>query len=95
MRDFDCPVDSELVMDIRKAIGKSIAGYQGEDSTCISTDLPVECVEAALKSLVGSVIDEYDSAEMDDYRLDVWGYSALTPENECDWRIIIRYDDVD
>lgn len=94
MRDFDCPVDSELVMDIRKAIGMSRAGYQGEDNTCISTDLPVECVEAALKSLVGSTIDEYDSAEIDDDRLDVWGYSDSTPENECDWRIIIRHDEI-
>lgn len=95
MANSDCPLERSLAFGIYGAVGMSRAGYQGADNTCISTSLSVERVEAVLKSLVGSAIDEYDYAEMDDNRLDVWGYSDSTPENDCDWRIIIRYGDVD
>ncbi len=95
MANSDCLVERSLLAAVDQAIGMSRAGYQGADNTCISTSLSVERVEAVLKSLVGSAIDEYDYAEMDGNRLDVWGYSDSTPENDCDWRIIIRYGDVD
>ena len=102
MADSDCPFERSLVFDICGAIVKSRAGYQGTDNTCISTPLSVDRVEAVLKRIAGrcdvagnTIIDGYDYAGMDDNRLDVWGYSDLTPENDCDWRIIVRYGDED
>jgi hypothetical protein len=100
MTDSDCSLERSLIFDICGAIVKSRAGYQGGDDTCVSTLLPVERVEAALKRLAGKCdvagnthIDAYDYADMGENRLDVWGYSDSTPENDCDWRIIIRYGD--
>ena len=102
MADSDCLLERSLAFGICGAIGMSRAGYDGADDTCISTTLPVYRVEAVLRHIAGkcdlagnTIIDEYDYAPMDDNRLDVWGYSDLTPENDCDWRIIIRYGDVD
>ena len=100
MADSEYTLECSLVFDICGAIGISRAGYQGTDNTCISTPLSIDRVKAVLKRLAGkrdvsgnTTIDDYDFAEMHDNRLDVWGYSYLTPENDCDWRIIIRYGD--
>lgn len=100
MTDSDCPLERSLVFDLRKAIGKSRAGYTGSDDTYISTSLSVDRVEDVLKRIAGKcdaggnmIIDQYVYAGMDDNRLEVWGYSDLTPEFECDWKIIIRYGD--
>lgn len=102
MTDSDCPLERSLVFGICGAVGMSRAGYNGADNTCISTPLSADRVEAVLKRIVGrydvagnTIIDEYDYANMGDNRLDVWGYSDSTPENDCDWRIIIRYSDED
>lgn len=102
MTDSDFSLELSLVFDICGAIVKSREGYTGSDDTCISTSLPVDRVEAVLKRIAGkcdvagnTIIDEYDYANMGDNRLDVWGYSDSTPENDCDWRIIIRYGDED
>ena len=100
MTESNCPLERSLAFGICGAIGMSRAGYQGTD-TCISTSLPVDRVEAVLRRIAGkwdvagNTITYYDYAEMDANRLDVWGYSDLTPENDCDWRIIIRYGDED
>ena len=102
MAESDCPLERSLAFGICGAIGMSRAGYNGTDDTCIFTTLSVDRVEAVLKRIAGrcdvagnTIIDGYDYAGMDDNRLDVWGYSDLTPENDCDWRIIVRYGDED
>jgi len=100
MADSDFSLERSLVFDICGAIVKSRSGYTGSDDTCISTPLSADRVEAVLKRIAGkcdvagnTIIDAYDYADISDNRLDVWGYSDLTPENDCDWRIIIRYGD--
>ena len=100
MTGSDFSLELSLVFDICGAIVRSRAGYQGTNSTCILTPLTIDRVKAVLKRIAAkydvagnTIIDDYDYAEMDDNRLDVWGYSDLTPENDCDWRIIIRYGD--
>lgn len=104
MTDSDCPLERSLVFDICGAIVKSRAGYNGVDDTCISTPLSVDRVEAVLKRIAGMCdvagnthIDNYDYADIGDNRLDVWGYADATPEiewDDCDWRIIIRHDEI-
>lgn len=87
------PSERPLAFEICGAIGMSRAGYNGVDCTCISTSLPVDRVEAVLRRICdlsgNTIIDYYDYAERDDNRLDVRGYSDVTPENDFDWRIMI------
>jgi hypothetical protein len=88
-------LEFSLLYNTLAAIRKSRDGYTSD--TFVRTSLSYENVCGILDRIHQQynpqINETHEYAEMHDNRLDIWGYSDLTPENECDWRIVIRYDE--
>ena len=69
---------------IRDAIERSRASGQIQ---AVSVGLTVDSLEDLLLVMLQT---DWEMAEIDDNRVDVWGWSDNTPEGEQDWRLCVQ-----
>ena len=69
---------------IRDAIERS--KVSGQIQT-VSVDATVDGLEDLLLVMMAS---DWEMVEIDDNRVDVWGWSDSTPEGEQDWRLTVQ-----
>jgi len=69
---------------IRDAIERSKASGQIQ---AVSVELTVDSLEDLLLVMLQT---DWEMAEIDDNRVDVWGWSDNTPEGEQDWRLVVQ-----
>ena len=51
----------------------------------------VDCTTATLRALLASIAKcDWDMCEIEDNKVDVWGWSDATPEGEQDWRLCVQ-----
>ena len=73
--------DSNAISD---AIQRSRASGQIQT---VSVDATVDGLEDLLLVMMAS---DWEMVEIDDNRVDVWGWSDSTPEGEQDWRLTVQ-----
>ena len=69
---------------IRDAIERSMASGQIQ---AVSVELTVDSLEDLLLLMLQT---DWEMTEIDDNRVDVWGWSDNTPEGEQDWRLCVQ-----
>ena len=69
---------------IRDAIERSMASGQIQ---AVSVGLTVDSLEDLLLVMLQT---DWEMTEIDDNRVDVWGWSNSTPEGEQDWRLCVQ-----
>ena len=70
--------------EIRAAISRSEA-YS--DIVRVAAD----CTVDNLRALLASIIEcDWDMCELDDNKVDVWGWTSDTPEGKQDWRLTVQ-----
>ena len=69
---------------IRDAIERSMASGQIQ---AVSVGLTVDSLEDLLLVMMRT---PWEMVEVDDNRVDVWGWSDSTPEGEQDWRLVVQ-----
>ena len=69
---------------IRDAIERSMASGQIQ---AVSVGLTVDALEDLLLVMLQT---DWEMTEIDDNRVDVWGWSNATPEGEQDWRLVVQ-----
>ena len=69
---------------IRDAIQRSKAGGQIQT---VSVGLTVDALEDLLLVMLRT---PWEMVEIDDNRVDVWGWSDSTPEGGQDWRLVVQ-----
>ena len=69
---------------IRDAIERSMASGQIQT---VSVGLTVDALEDLLLVMMRT---PWEMVEVDDNRVDVWGWSDSTPEGEQDWRLCVQ-----
>ena len=70
--------------EISDAIQRSKAGGQIQT---VSVGLTVDALEDLLLVMMHA---DWEMAEIDDNKVDVWGWSENTPEGEQDWRLTVQ-----
>ena len=73
--------DSNAISD---AIERSMASGQIQT---VSVGLTVDALEDLLLVMMQA---DWEMVEIDDNRVDVWGWSDATPEGEQDWRLVVQ-----
>jgi hypothetical protein len=73
--------DSNAISD---AIERSRASGQIQK---VSVDLTFDALEDLLMVMLQT---DWEMAEIDDNKVDVWGWSDSTPEGEQDWRLTVQ-----
>jgi hypothetical protein len=69
---------------IRDAIERSKVSGQIQS---VSVELTVDSLEDLLLVMMRT---PWEMVEIDDNRVDVWGWSDATPEGEQDWRLVVQ-----
>jgi len=69
---------------IRDAIERSMSSGQIQT---VSVGLTVDALEDLLLVMMRT---PWEMVEIDDNRVDVWGWSDATPEGEQDWRLVVQ-----
>lgn len=72
------------VNEIRDAIERSRASGQIQ---AISVDATIDGLEDLLVVMLQT---DWEMVEIEDNRVDVWGWSEATPEGEQDWRLAVQ-----
>ena len=51
----------------------------------------INCTTATLRALLASIAKcDWDMCEIDDNKVDVWGWTSDTPEGKQDWRLTVQ-----
>jgi ribonuclease I len=70
--------------EIRSAIKRS-------ESHSDIVSVAANCTTDNLRALLASIIEcDWDMCEIEDNKVDVWGWTDNTPEGKQDWRIIVQ-----
>ena len=70
--------------EIRSAIKRS-------ESHSDIVRVAANCTTDDLRALLASIVEcDWDMCELDDNKMDVWGWSSETPEGKQDWRLIVQ-----
>lgn len=70
--------------EIRSAISRS-------ESHSDIVRVAANCTTDNLRALLANTIEcDWDMCELDDNKVDVWGWTDDTPEGEQDWRLTVQ-----